>query len=302
MSRAPRRGIETMDVKRLDFSLDADEPFAISRGKYATAGGKASFDMHFAFEFGFVLEGSVRRIYSERMEGLEKGEGDAWFCDIWEPHGIEIGKAPAKLLVVVAWPPALSALRCPCASGVPLSAPFSAPLDARPSIPEKSKPELLEMARFIMGCDTESPYGRFRAWSRFQEMLSIIIEGWKEAPRQAKPQRTGPRGSIAPAIELALSKRRPVALREGAAACGMGRTKFAKAFSELMGTSYAKFGLARRLGLAAKAILDGNMALKDAAFENGFVDASHLHRAFTRRFGMSPEAYRKTHLLKRASD
>jgi len=299
MQRGMRRGIETMDVKRLDFSLDESNPGAVSYGKYAAAGGKASFDMHFAFEFGFVMKGAVRRIYSERMEGVEKREGDAWFCDIWEPHGIEITKAPAELLVVVAWPPALSSLRCPPGSGIPLSAPFSASLDARPSAYAKSKAELLEMASFIIGCDAKSPHGRFRAWHRFLEMLSIIVEGWSDAPSQDKRRRKSLRDSIAPSIELALSRRRPVSLKEGAAACGMGRTKFTKAFSNLMGTSYAKFGLARRLGLAAKAMLDGNMALKDAAFENGFTDASHLHRVFTSRFGMTPEKYRKAHLLGR---
>ncbi len=287
-------------AKRLDFKLDDASPLILSWSRYGKPLERPSFDMHFALEFGFVLEGSIRRIYTERMDGVECGEGDAWLCDIWEPHGVSIDKAPAELLVAVIWPPALSALRCPGPSGLPMSAPFSAPLAKRPAVQDRIKPRLAAAARELMACDMESPFGRFRAWHRLLDMLSLVMEGWRhgKAPSLAPKRDPSLRASLAPALELVFSKRRPVSLAEGAAACGMGRTKFAALFLEMMGDSFASFGLKHRLGLAVKAMLDGNMALKDAAFAGGFSDASHFHRVFVRSFGRTPEEYRRMHLLK----
>ncbi|OGV56374.1 MAG: hypothetical protein A2X49_15225 [Lentisphaerae bacterium GWF2_52_8] len=289
--------IESMGTKRLKHALDDANPIAISWNKYEKVLEQPSFDMHYALEFGLVLKGAIRRLYTERMDGIDYQKGDAWFSGIWEPHGFYVVEAPVELLVVVTWPPSLNATEG-LPLGISLSSPFSCPLAIRPMIQDSLKPRILALAESLRECNMQKPFDRFRAKLRYQDMLSLIVEPWRGGKGRGNLEHDSSplRMSIAPAIELVFSKPRPVSLQEGASACGMGRTKFSGLFSEMMGISYAKFGLKHRLGLAAKALIDDNMTLKDAAFKGGFTDASHLHRIFISNFECSPDEYRRRHL------
>jgi AraC-like DNA-binding protein len=63
-----------------------------------------------------------------------------------------------------------------------------------------------------------------------------------------------------------------------------------RSFTALTGLTPHAYIIQRRLELARSLIRSG-VGLADAGCEAGFADQSHFHRAFVRRFGMTPGAY-----------
>jgi len=72
--------------------------------------------------------------------------------------------------------------------------------------------------------------------------------------------------------------------------CGTSRFKTLRSFTALTGLTPHAYIIQRRLELA-KALIRGGIGLAEAGSEAGFADQSHLHRAFVRRFGMTPGGY-----------
>jgi len=61
----------------------------------------------------------------------------------------------------------------------------------------------------------------------------------------------------------------------------------------MMGLSFAKFRLRARLAYAARLLLTTRLPTEAVATQAGFVDGSHLHRSFVRRYGTTPGQYRE---------
>ena len=84
---------------------------------------------------------------------------------------------------------------------------------------------------------------------------------------------------------------RPVTLRELAALLGVSRFQFLRGFARAVGTTPHAYLLQQRVGLARRLLASGRFPA-EAAAEAGFADQSHLTRAFSRRFGITPARYR----------
>jgi len=100
-------------------------------------------------------------------------------------------------------------------------------------------------------------------------------------------------GSITPALTLAFESKRLVTNVEAAHACTMSRDRFIRMFDDLMGISFTRFSLRRRLSRAAAMIVGSDEPIKAVAREWGFTDAPHLHRLFVANYGLSPRQYRQ---------
>lgn len=72
--------------------------------------------------------------------------------------------------------------------------------------------------------------------------------------------------------------------------CGSSRFKTLRGFTALTGLTPHAYIIQRRLELA-KALIRSGVGLAEAGGEAGFADQSHFHRAFVRRFGMTPGVY-----------
>ena len=79
-------------------------------------------------------------------------------------------------------------------------------------------------------------------------------------------------------------------LDELAQISGSSRFKTLRGFTALTGLTPRAYIIQRRLE-RAKALIRGGVGLAEAGCEAGFADQSHFHRAFVRRFGMTPGAY-----------
>jgi len=81
-------------------------------------------------------------------------------------------------------------------------------------------------------------------------------------------------------------------LGELAQEAGVHPAHLARAFSHHYSVTVGQFVRERRLALARTLLLTSETPLADVAARCGFADQSHLGRAFKRRFGSSPGAFR----------
>ena len=84
-----------------------------------------------------------------------------------------------------------------------------------------------------------------------------------------------------------------------AAMVGLGRDRFAHLFRETVGVSPHAYLLSRRLSYAEELLLSTDAAVGEIGALSGFADPLYFSRAFKRRYGLSPTAYR-AHRLSRS--
>lgn len=72
----------------------------------------------------------------------------------------------------------------------------------------------------------------------------------------------------------------------------MSRRTFTENFREVTGTTFAQYLLSSRLKKARRQLASTNLPVAQIAESLGFAHSSHLCRAFTKNFGLSPTAYR----------
>ncbi len=83
-----------------------------------------------------------------------------------------------------------------------------------------------------------------------------------------------------------------------AAACGLSKSGFLRAFRESFGVPPHQWLLRCRVDRAAELMRDPALALSDIAVDSGFFDQSHFTRAFSQRMGLSPGAWRRAQLAR----
>ena len=76
-------------------------------------------------------------------------------------------------------------------------------------------------------------------------------------------------------------------------AAGYSRCHFSRMFSRIHGTSPGQFLRELRLGHSARILQMENCSVKEVAVRCGFPDTSYFCRAFHRRYGVTPDQYRK---------
>lgn len=79
-------------------------------------------------------------------------------------------------------------------------------------------------------------------------------------------------------------------LEELARLSGVGKFATLRGFTRLTGLTPHAYLVQRRLALA-RTLLRRGLGLADAGCAAGFADQSHFHRAFVRRYGMTPGVY-----------
>jgi AraC-like DNA-binding protein len=120
----------------------------------------------------------------------------------------------------------------------------------------------------------------------------VMLVAWLLARHANRPL---PRAGGAPAIRMALERldaapAAPVTLAELAALSGVSRFQLLRGFAREVGITPHAYLIQSRTRLA-RALIGRGSPIVDAAAEAGFADQSHLTRAFTRQFGISPGRY-----------
>lgn len=141
--------------------------------------------------------------------------------------------------------------------------------------PREISPLYLESLFFAARDHIAMTYGVFGAKTRRSE--------WGLTARQLR--------HVLEYIEANLSE--DVSLAEIARACASSISSLSRGFKTALGISPHQWILNRRIALAQRLIYEGAMALSEVAVCGGFVDQSHLTRAFVSKVGNTPAAWRR---------
>lgn len=79
---------------------------------------------------------------------------------------------------------------------------------------------------------------------------------------------------------------------EFACELGISRVTLNLRFQELTGTSLSEYFAAKREQTARTLLVESDLSAQDVAMKAGFGTPRTFHRAFARRFGLSPGRYR----------
>ncbi|MBN8217301.1 MAG: helix-turn-helix domain-containing protein [Spirochaetes bacterium] len=138
---------------------------------------------------------------------------------------------------------------------------------------------------------------------RVSGLLSFLVECALALGdgRRLEPLSSGPTGDTAgedPSFDrllLSLHERRGEALTQKEVAASVGRkpAAFSRWFSRRTQAPFERYLLELRLSGAARALIEGTEPIGEIAAENGFVSLTHFYRAFRRRHGLTPAAFRE---------
>jgi AraC-like DNA-binding protein len=126
---------------------------------------------------------------------------------------------------------------------------------------------------------------------RFREVLILLLgrtlthSTVAPAPLPASLQRVRQRLDDDPAS--------PADLKDLARDAGLSRFQLIRAFLRHTGLTPHAYLMQRR-ALLSRSLLSTGLAPAEVAAACGYVDQSHMHREFRRRFGLTPGAYRST--------
>ena len=128
-------------------------------------------------------------------------------------------------------------------------------------------------------------------WHEAEGALLTLIA----AARSEKPLKGRPPGWLQRAHEMIwCSDSRKLSVGKVAQNVGVHPVHLARVFADYLGCSPGEALRGRRLERAAHFLGTARASLASVAFQSGFADQSHMTRAFTREFFITPAAYRRS--------
>lgn len=229
---------------------------------------------HDTYGIGLILQGA-QRSWSGRGK-VEAGRGHVITCNPGEVHdGVPIGGARSWRMLHFS-PALVATIVEDIREGRSAEFEFSDPvIDGRGFATAFAT---LYEAMTSQCADAEP------ARERLIELIAALLRDKSHAPI-----------STLPALSQAKTRidddpTTPVTLADLASAAGLTRFQVLRGFAKLTGMTPHAYLVQRRLDIARGLIARG-ASLADAAVASGFSDQSHLSRAFTRRYGVTPGAF-----------
>jgi AraC-like DNA-binding protein len=134
------------------------------------------------------------------------------------------------------------------------------------------------------------------ARSYFLEILILLERTRHLELGSAELALPGPRGRIDAVLAyLHANFHEPIGLDELASRFGTNRTSLNEGFKRRCGKSAMAYLGDLRIEVAAQMIRNTTLPIKDISRRVGFEDGSYFARAFARRTGLSPTAFRESH-------
>jgi AraC-like DNA-binding protein len=277
-------------IEKLAFDLSETQPIRVIHYNWPN---KKNFwyDMHYSVELGILLSGRMTRQYQDTQINLTPG--DIWLCNMWEPHGFKITKAPCEIIFFEIFPPMLARTYFAESEDANWLAPFYAPPCNRPQATNSSiRRHLLSIAEELK-VFLHYPQKMPSIWLRLKllDVLVTIWDQWQCINISKRPADSFEK--VNKAIQLVFESRDRIATEFAAKQCGMNRSAFSRLFSRIMGVDYSEFGLRYRISAVAEELGKTTKPLKAISTHWGFTNVSHMHRCFQKHYGCTPSQYRK---------
>ncbi|MFA5865973.1 MAG: AraC family transcriptional regulator [Phycisphaerae bacterium] len=285
--------VEVSQFQWVDIPFDAEHPIAFGINVYPNQ-TQCHFDIHVGLEIGICLSGASKRWFGSHTFNVDRGQ--VWFAGLWEPHGFEVTKPPARHMVIEIMPEFID-------TPEPFSAfdwlkLFKVTPDRRPNASSaKDRNFALAMARKLLKIIRGGHDANWLIRTRLalQEYLLYFAE------RISEPSKVAPRiepfhqrQKLLPALMLLEhSHCRDVSIIEAARAAHMGRSSFSQMFRSAIGVSFGKYCQRRRLAGAIYDLRSTDLKLAAIAQRWGFCDAAHFVRLFKSVMHMTPSEYRQ---------
>lgn len=254
-------------IRRYYFDLSESTPVHVISNIHEDA-DDSWFDMHYEVEVGIVIKGKMKREYLNYKYDI--GEGQAWLCASWEPHGFEIIEHPCEVLVFVAEP---AHLMHSSPFSFDLLQPFMTPPSKRPQVQQTSDMKSLALkAKEKINGDKNSDWAKLL----FFEAMLLLNDQWNNETEIEFSYDN--HQSIQPALRLVFEEKRLIRTKEAAKKCNLSLTAFKERFQDLMETTFSEFALQYRVRGAKSDLKNSNATQQTIAREWGFTDASHLHK------------------------
>ncbi len=291
---------ESGQTRRFDYGLTPTEPLHadVTRSEGDTL---LTVHAHAGIEFSILLSGAQEAHYEDFVRPLRPG--DVSLCATWEPHGWRSTAPDTEGVVLMFLPDFLGEETLGDASWLQL---FAVPPAERPQVTSDELRESMlalgrEMQREILerrpGWESAVRLDLLRA-------LLALKREWKvpALPKSRIRVSAGNLPRIMPALVLVHTRpARRVTVEEAAKACGLSRAQFCLTFHNIIGISFGQFCTRFRLALVAAMLLSTDMPMNAIAQRTGFVDASHLHRVFVKRYACTPGQYRMQNQVQTSS-
>jgi AraC-like DNA-binding protein len=279
-------------LTRYDFHLSPAAPLDATNNLHPEETA-LEVDFHDGVEVGVMLTGRMERHTEDRVVSVLPG--DVWLCAAWEPHGWRVTERSTQAVVLIFIPEFLGEERLGSLSWLSL---FAAPPPRRPRVTSTEMRERALQIGHEMLREIEEQRSAWQSAVRLEllRLLLTLSRDW-QPPEQLEhilQMSAGQLARVRPALDLLRARKHP-SVGEAAHACGLSRSQFCLVFRNATGLSYGKLCGRLRLGLVAQLLLSTDWSVAAIAEETGFVDASHLHRAFARQYGSAPGAYRVQH-------
>ncbi len=253
--------------------------------------------VHVGLELGLVISGEIDIFLGKTR--LTCRSGDVWLCGIWEPHSWTINETNTRHVTVI-FAPEMIGIE---GDSTPFLELFATPPELRPRITDAE----VRAQVVAIGLDIEreitsqGPFWqsavRFDLFRILCELVRILPGSRRSGAHSETSDQLGVLERIMPAIHLVQNDaQRRVTTDEAAASCGLSRRTFCSMFRRAMGTTFGQFGLRLRLAFVAHKLLDSDSTIAAISEAVGFVDVSHLSRAFAKRYGCTPTQYRRRRL------
>jgi AraC-like DNA-binding protein len=273
------------------FHLSTERPFTVRHLRHPRPTSTA-VSIHDGMEVGMVLTGGLEVRLDDRV--VPGDPGDVWLIEMWEPHRWRVTKPRTQQLSVIFLPEFVGEQAL---GEMPWLSMFSCPPRHRPLV---TTPETRRSARAI-GAELSREAREMRPGWTIAVRLAIIRllfalgRNWEPPPlAHVSPRRPGALARIMPALEAVHARPASrVTLTQAAHACGLSGAQFNRVFQQVMGVSFARYRMRCRLAYAAHLLRATGAAMDVVAAQAGFADASHLHRCFTRQYGVTPGRYRE---------
>lgn len=137
----------------------------------------------------------------------------------------------------------------------------------------------------------------------FWQASALAYELWTMIGAELDSAGPAPEQGLLARVSEQLEKQRrpPASVAHLAAALGYSRAHFSRRFAAETGIAPGRFLRDWQLRLAASMLTSGNEPVKAVAYQAGFADDGYFCRVFRRRYGVTPDTFRRRPELARGA-